>query len=73
MNRQKIISFSRLVHETYRYPREVLLQMVKAKDCYSLQRRAAALRHLVRGAPLEVTGGRPFAESRRRVRKHYGI
>lgn len=73
MNRQRIIRFSRLVHETYRYPREVLLEMVKAKDCYSPQWRAAALRHLVAYAPLEVTEGRPFAESRRRVRKHYGI
>ena len=73
MNRQRVIRFARLIHETYHDPGEVLLERVKAKDCHSPQWRAAALRHFVATAPFEVTGGRPFAESRRRVRRHYGI
>ncbi|OLL27190.1 hypothetical protein BTH42_34065 [Burkholderia sp. SRS-W-2-2016] len=50
-----------------------LLRIVKSKKRYSPHYRAAALRLLVVAAPGSVTGGRVFAERRRRVRIHYGI
>jgi hypothetical protein len=40
---------------------------------YSPWVRAAALRNLTCQAPLDVTLGRPYAERRRLVRKHYNV
>ncbi|TCK33409.1 hypothetical protein B0G84_7629 [Paraburkholderia sp. BL8N3] len=73
MNRQRTFRFGLMIWQTYGLPREGLLRIVKAKRRYSTHYRAAALRHLVGDAPLSVTGGRPFADRRRRVRQHYGI
>jgi hypothetical protein len=73
MNRQRIIHFAFMVYDTRRCSTEALIAIVRARGRYSPQYRTAALRHLVMDAPLEVTGGRPFAERRRRVRQHYGI
>ncbi|WP_176060297.1 hypothetical protein [Paraburkholderia sp. BCC1876] len=73
MNRQRILRFSLAVFATYRLPHDKLVRIARSKRLYSSYYRAAALRHLVADAPLSVTGGRPFAERRRRVRAHYGI
>jgi hypothetical protein len=73
MNRERIFQFSVLIWQTYDLPRDLLLLIVKANERFSPQHRAAALRHVVMDAPLSVTGGGPFAERRRRVRRHYGI
>jgi hypothetical protein len=62
-----------MVWQTHGLSHDQLLRIVKAKRRYSRHFRAAALRHLVMDAPLAVTGGRPFAERRRRVRAYYGI
>ena len=50
-----------------------LVRIIRSKDCYSVRMRAAALRTLVCKAPLDVTLGRPYAERRRLVRKHYDV
>jgi len=50
-----------------------LVRIAKARDSYSPQMRAAALRNLVAQAPVEVTQGRCFAERRRLVRAHYEV
>lgn len=73
MNRQRILRFARMVHDTYGLSHELLVHIVRSKDRYSVHYRTAALRHLVMSAPLDVTGGRPFAGRRRLVRRHYGI
>lgn len=73
MNRQRIFRFGLMIWQTHGLSREQLLGIVKAKKRYSAHFRSAALRHLVMDAPLSITNGRPFAERRRRVRKHYGI
>lgn len=73
MNRERILRFVRQMYQLYGLPHAELLRIVKADTCYPPQYRVAALRHLVCAAPLSVTGGRPYAERRRRVRKHYGI
>lgn len=73
MNRQRILRFGMMVWQTYGLPHEQLVRIVRAKKRHSAHFRAAALRHLVAEAPLSVTGGRPFAERRRRVRRYYGI
>lgn len=65
--------FYRLVHETYGLAEAELLVIIRAKGVFSPRYRAAALRHLHRIAPLDVTQGRPFAEARRLVRRHYGV
>ena len=65
--------FHLLVHETYRFNEQELLVIVRGRDVFSPRYRAAALRHLHRIAPLEVTQGRPFAEARRLARRHYGV
>lgn len=71
MNRQRITRFSRYVFETYRLPHDMLAAIVRAQDRYSPLFRVAAVRHIVADAPLAVTGGRPFAERRRAVRRFY--
>ena len=65
--------FYRLVSETYVLSESQLLRIVRAKDVWSARYRAAALRHLHRVAPLDVTQGRPFAQARRLARRHYGV
>lgn len=50
-----------------------LVRISRSSEDYKPSVRAAALRQLISRAPLEVTQGRPFAESRRLVRAHYGI
>lgn len=40
---------------------------------FSIECRAAALRSLVSKAPKKLTSGRPYPESRRIVRTHYGV
>lgn len=50
-----------------------LVRIIRSKDCYCVRVRAAALRNLVGKASLDVTQGRPFAERRRLVRKHYDV
>jgi len=73
MNRQRILRFGLMIWQTHGLPHEELLRIVRAKQRRSAHFRAAALRHLVAKAPLSVTGGHPFAERRRRVRRYYGI
>ena len=73
MNRQRILRFGLMLYGTSGLSHDALIGIVKAKRRYSTHYRAAALRHLVIDAPLSVTGGRPFAERRRLVRRHYGI
>lgn len=73
MIRQRILRFGMQMFHTYGLSRDELVRIVKAKKRYSAHYRAAALRHLVADAPLSVTGGQPFAERRRRVRRHYGL
>lgn len=73
MNRRRIVCFAMLLHATNGLPQERLLGIVKARKGYSPHYRATDLRHLVSNAPLAVTRGRPFAERRRRVRRHYGV
>ncbi|MGF6969594.1 hypothetical protein OKW43_006689 [Paraburkholderia sp. WC7.3g] len=73
MSRQRIYLFSRYVARTYVLPLENLIAIVRARDCYSPMFRAAALRHIVMQAPLQVTGGQPFAARRRAVRSFYQL
>lgn len=73
MTRQRIYLFSRYVARTYTLPLEHLINIVRARDCYSPMFRAAALRHVVLQAPLDVTGGQPFAARRRAVRQFYQL
>lgn len=54
-------------------PTHHLLRIVRARKAYTPRVRAAALRHLVAGAPLEVTRGHPFAARRRYVRAFYEV
>ncbi|PVX85757.1 hypothetical protein [Paraburkholderia unamae] len=65
--------FHHLVYVTYELSESQLLAVVRAKDAFSVRYRAAALRHLHRLAPLDVTQGRPFAEARRLVRRHHDV
>jgi hypothetical protein len=73
MNSKRRRRFSYMVYEIRCCSHKALIAIVQARSHYSPLYRTAALRHLVLDAPLEVTGGRPFAERRRRVRQHYGI
>ncbi|MGP8486073.1 hypothetical protein ACT2FY_08745 [Paraburkholderia fungorum] len=73
MNRQRLFSFGLMVWQTHGLSHDQLLRIVSAKNRYSPRFRAAALRHLVAAAPVSITGGRPFAERRRRVRAHYRV
>jgi hypothetical protein len=73
MNRQRILRFGLMIFQTYGLPHEALVQIIRSQKRYSTHYRAAALRNLVGGAPLSVTAGRPFAERRRRVRRHYDL
>lgn len=52
---------------------EAAVKVVRAKERYSPLLRAAALRNLIKMAPLEVTRGHPYLQARRLVRQHYGI
>lgn len=54
-------------------PDHHLIRVARASSQYPATLRAAALRHLVSRAPLEVTLGRPFSERRRLTRAHHGI
>ena len=73
MNNRRIIRFISMVHATYQLTREQQIAIVRARGHYTALYRAAALRHIVETAPLEVTGSWVFADRRRRVRRHYGI
>jgi hypothetical protein len=73
MNRERIQRFGKLVFLTYGLSIGELVHIVRATTRYSTQYRAAALRNLACSAPTSVTGGRPYADRRRRVRQHYGI
>jgi hypothetical protein len=50
-----------------------LIRIARARDQYSPQMRAAALRNLTAKAGCDITMGRPFAERRRLVRSHFGV
>ncbi|CAM5535035.1 hypothetical protein TMEC54S_00328 [Thauera mechernichensis] len=52
---------------------DAAVQVVQAKDRYAPILRSAALRNLIRMAPLEVTRGQPYLQARRLVRQHYGV
>ncbi|MGF6440312.1 hypothetical protein [Paraburkholderia youngii] len=52
---------------------EQLVDVARDQQRFSPRSRAAALRHIVARAPIEVTLGRPFAARRRLVRKHFGV
>lgn len=73
MNRQRILRFGLVLYDTSGLSHDVLIGIVKARRRYSTHYRAAALRNLVIDAPLSVTGGLPFPERRRLVRRHYGV
>lgn len=73
MNRERILRLSMTLYHLRGLSDDQLLRVIKSKHRYSTHYRVAALRHLVAGAPLAVTGGQPCAERRRRVRRHYGI
>ncbi len=73
MNRKRILRFGLMIFQTSGLDQETLVHIVRARKRYSTHFRAAALRNLICDAPLAVTGGRPFAERRRRVRRHYGV
>ncbi|CAB3806761.1 hypothetical protein LMG28138_05840 [Pararobbsia alpina] len=73
MIRQRLTRFSRCVFDTHQLPHGLLVSIVRARDRYSPLFRAAALRHIVADAPLAVTGGRPFAQRRRAVRRFYQL
>jgi hypothetical protein len=73
MNRERMLRFALQVYHTSFLSHEALIGVVRSKRRYSTHYRAAALRDVVMNAPLIVTGGRPFAERRRLVRRHYGI
>jgi hypothetical protein len=73
MLRHRVYLFTRYVARTYALSHDDLLNIVRAGECYSPMFRAAALRHLVHRAPLDVTGGQPFAARRRAVRKFYQL
>jgi hypothetical protein len=73
MNRERILRFGKMIFQTNSLPHEVLVQIIKSRTQYSTYFRAAALRNLVGHAPLSVTCGRPFADRRRLVRRHYGV
>ena len=73
MVRPHVVRFSRMVYDCYRCSHGQLLEIISAKGRLSARYRAAALRNLVGNAPLSVTLGRPYAERRRLVRKHYGV
>lgn len=66
-------SFFGYIRNTYGLSNEQLNAIVNNKAGYSAMFRSAALRNLTFGAPLEITGGRPYAERRRAVRAHYNI
>lgn len=67
--------FCLLVTYCYRQLQTVegAVQVVRAKERYSPLLRSAALRNLIKMAPLEVTRGQPFLQARRLVRQHYGV
>lgn len=73
MNRERVLRLGMTLYHLSGLSHDQLIRIVKAKKLYSTHTRAAALRHIVSGAPLDVTLGRPFAERRRRVRCYYGI
>jgi hypothetical protein len=73
MNRERILRLSMTLYHLRGLSDDQLLRIVKSTSRYSTHYRVAALRHLVASAPLAVTGGQPFAERRRRVKRHYGI
>lgn len=50
-----------------------LVNIAQAIDRFSPLMRSAALRQIVGKAPLEITHGRPYAESRRLCRVHFSI
>ena len=64
--------FAVLVTGLRRYTTEQLVAMVREQR-YPPLLRAAALRWLIHWAPLEVTKGAPYLQSRRSVRHHYGV
>ncbi len=69
----KRMAFVGHLRALYPLPEHHLLRVVLSADIYSSKIRAAALRHLVARAPLEVTRGHPFAARRRYVRAFYKI
>ncbi|XUW93268.1 hypothetical protein OH764_34645 (plasmid) [Burkholderia sp. M6-3] len=73
MVRHRVYLFTRYVARTYALSTNDLLRIVRAGECYSPMFCAAALRHVVQRAPLDVTGGQPFAARRRAVRKFYHL
>jgi hypothetical protein len=73
LNHERILRLGMQIHLLRGLPNDQLVKIVRAKHRYSTHYRTAALRCLVGAAPLAVTGGRPFAERRRRVRRHFGV
>lgn len=68
-NRQAFFGHIRTVEVLPNYH---VLRVIR-EPSYPPRVRAAALRILVDRAPIDVTKGRPFAERRRLVRKHYKV
>jgi hypothetical protein len=70
-NRMKI--FFRYIHSTYGLSAGQLQSIINNSTAYSAMFRAAALRNLTCGSPVEITGGWPYAARRRAVRAHYNF
>ena len=75
IKRERLTRFIRLVSDCYRELRTIdaLIEVIKSKERYSPLLRAAALRNLIRMAPIEVKQGQPYLRARRLVRAHYGV
>jgi hypothetical protein len=65
-------AFYRSVRAVDVLPQHHLVRIAKERG-YHVRVRAAALRVLTSTSPVEITMGRPYAERRRLVRKHYDI
>lgn len=61
------------IRNTYGLNAEQLKAVVNNRTAYSAMFRAAALRNLTCSSPVEITGGWPYAASRRAVRAHYKL
>lgn len=65
--------FYRQIYSTRGLTIAQLIGVIKNHAIYSPRFRSAALRNLMGQAPLTITQGRPFAQKRILVRKHYNV
>jgi len=65
--------FFQHIRNTYGLNTEQLKAIVNNRTAYSAMFRAAALRNLTCGSPVEITRGWPYAASRRAVRTYYNL